>query len=66
MTKFDPLNPPVGLLCKIGSIIAHVEECVGPKGHVFDLTVVKELTRDQEVRDWLTAMRDMALLPVSR
>jgi len=61
-----PLTPSASLLCKLGSIIIHVEECVGPNGHVFDLTATKQLATDPEVVAWLAGMRAMAMLPVKR
>ncbi len=62
----DCLHPSHALLSKIGSIIIHMEELSSPDGHLFDVTVLKVLWDDSEVREWMAGMRALALLPVKR
>ena len=54
--KNDALKPTVSLLCKLGSIVVHVEEMLSPKGHVFDKATIEALLADKEVKDWIKAM----------
>ena len=54
------------LAAKVGSLVAHVEEAVSAKGHPFDVLTFKELLADAEVKEWLTTLRLLGLLPVSR
>ena len=61
-----PLKPSPALLCKLGSIVVHADEGLGPHGHEFDITALKQLLADQEVNEWLAAMNAMAMLPVKR
>lgn len=53
------------LAVKLGSIVIHAEEGVGPKGHSFDLAVLRTLTADGEVREWLDSFPP-GYLPVKR
>jgi hypothetical protein len=62
----NPLAPPARVLCKIGSIITHVEEAVSNGGHVFDLIALQALLVDPEVQRWLGAMGSRALIPLKR
>ena len=62
----NPLRPPASLLCKLGSIVIHSEEARSSGGHYFDEIVLDGLLQDVEVGAWLTAMREMAMLPVKR
>ena len=62
----DPLRPSVSLLSKLGSIIVHTEEAVSPDGHEFDQMALRQLTGDPEVKEWLLAMGELALIPVKR
>lgn len=62
----SPLAPSASLLCKLGSIIAHVEEASGFGGHAFDVIALNQLMADPEVAEWMAAMRAMAFLPVKR
>ena len=64
--KTNPLKPSSSLLSKLGSIIVHMEEATGPKGHPFDEQVMRGLLKDPEVSKWLKGMRKLALLPVKR
>ena len=50
------LVPNVALLCKLGSIVVHVDEYLSDSGHPLDL----------EVREWLEQMQELALIPVRR
>lgn len=62
----DPLQPPMSLLCKLGSIAVHAEEMVSPTGHAFDKQAMETLLKDSEVSDWLTRMDKLAMLPKKR
>jgi hypothetical protein len=62
----NPLQPSARVLCKIGSIITHVEEAVSNGGHVFDLIALNALISDAEVQRWLGAMGSRALIPLKR
>ena len=63
----DPLKPNASLLVKLGSIMVHAEEMIDPvKGHEFDLSALKALLADPDVKTWRRRMSRMALLPVRR
>jgi hypothetical protein len=63
----DPLQPSPSLLSKLGSITVHAEEMIDPvKGHHFDVTALKAVLNDPEVREWLKVMTEMAMVPVKR
>jgi vacuolar-type H+-ATPase subunit C/Vma6 len=62
----DALNPSVSLLCKIGSLAAHIKELHSSNGHEFDRKAIDTLIEDSEVCEWLDAMTDMALVPQMR
>ncbi len=59
-------SPSLSLMCKLGSIIVHLEEASGPACSVFDVITTRTILNDPEVQDWLAAMRKAALLPVKR
>lgn len=59
-------KPSLGLLCKIGSIIVHVEEAMSDKQHKFDVVAMQALLRDVEVQSWLVEMRKQGLVPEKR
>ncbi len=62
----DSLMIPLGLQCKLVSIIVHVEEGSGPDGHTFDWTATRSLLADPEVQEWVTGMMRRGLAPVPR
>jgi len=62
----DPLKPDAALLCKLGSILVHVEEHGGETGVEIDMDPVKLLLNDEQVQVWLYGMNEMGLLPVKR
>lgn len=62
----NPLEPSVGLLGKLGSLLVHYQELVSHNGRAIDKIAVDTLEADLEVGDWLAAMTKMALLPVKR
>lgn len=62
----NPLEPSVSLLCKVGSIVGHLEEAMSTTGHEFDLVALKSGLRDPEVQRWLGAMGVRALIPLKR
>ena len=62
----DMMNPPLGLLVKLGSIAVHAEELLSPCRHEFDIDALKTLLDDDDVRGWLKQMSRAAFLPVKR
>jgi predicted acetyltransferase len=58
--------PDAVVLVKLGSIVRHVEELLGPDGHSFDAAVLDDLLADPGVVAWLRKMDSLALLPVRR
>ena len=60
------LIPSPSLLCKLGSIVVHVEELLSPSGHPFDRDALLALLADAEVRAWLAQMDAAAMLPNKR
>lgn len=63
----DPLKGvSATLLMKLGSIMVHAEEALGPGGHAHDLAALRALLSDPEVVAWREAMDALALLPVKR
>lgn len=58
--------PSISLLCKLGSIVVHVDEGCGEDSHVFDWVAIRNLISDPEVKEWLAGMGARALLPVKR
>lgn len=64
MKKYDPLQPTVSLLVKIGSAVVHADELCSPKGHQFDKAALDTLLQDPEVKEWIKAMGPF--LPLKR
>jgi hypothetical protein len=62
----DMLKPSAALLCKLGSIAVHAEELLSPSGHEFDRSALQTLFADAEVRAWIAAMDDAAMVPKKR
>jgi hypothetical protein len=62
--KHKAYTPPLGLLCKLGSIIVHAEEMMQPDGHDFDRVAMETLLADRDVRKWIDDMG--SLLPLKR
>lgn len=62
----EPLKPSVGVLVKLGSFVRHVEEADSDNAHEFDWAAIRGLMADPEIREWMSAMDGMALLPVKR
>ena len=65
-TESDPLDPPLSVLVKLGSIAVHSDEMLSPDGHAFDKTALEQLLQDVEVVAWLAAMQSQALVPLKR
>lgn len=59
-------NPHTSLLVKLGSIAVHAEEAISEKGHHFDISALKSLLNDHEVKQWLSEMDALALIPKKR
>lgn len=62
----DVFNPPASLLVKLGSIARHAEELLSPSGNDFDANTIRALLADPDVKAWMEAADEMALLPVMR
>lgn len=62
----NPLSPSAALLSKLGSIAVHVEEMLSIKGHDVDRVALQTLLDDVEVREWISAMSELALIPIKR
>lgn len=63
----DPfLLPPLPVLMKLGSIVVHADEFTSPGGHEFDLTALRNLLADGDVRAWVDGMTRKGYLPVKR
>lgn len=62
----DPLKPNAALLCKLGSILVHLDEGLRTKGHEFDFIAIRQLLRDDQVFGWLYEMDKLAMLPKKR
>lgn len=61
---------PLGLRCKLVSIIVHVDEggaADGTEGgHPFDWVAIRSLLADPEVRTWVAEMTRLGFAPVKR
>lgn len=64
--KPDPLKPSTALLCKLGSIVVHLDEATDAHGHPFDVATLRDLMADPDVVRWRAAMDKLALLPKMR
>ena len=62
----DKLTPNMVVLCKLGSMVVHLQEALSNKGSAFDVQTIIPLIQDKEVNDWLKEMDKMALLPKKR
>lgn len=62
----DFTKPSMTLLCKLGSLMVHVEEYLSPQGHEFDKTAIDQLLCDDEVVAWRKEMDAAAMLPKRR
>lgn len=62
----EPLKPNSQLLIKLGSIIIHYQEFLSPGGHQFDKTTAETLLENEDVKEWIKGMNDLALLPQKR
>lgn len=54
----------VSLAAKLGSIIVHVEELLGPGGGQYDVAALRGLLEDKEVKKFLKSLGP--LVPVKR
>lgn len=52
----SPQNPPLTLLCKLGSLAVHIDEALSDDSHHYDWTVIHELLDDAEVKKWIADM----------
>ena len=60
------MDPTLALAIKLASIIAHLEEGYGPKGHPADLQAAQSLRNDPEVVAAFAWMESHAMIPVPR
>lgn len=63
-SKYDPLTPDLSTLCKLGSIIVHVEEMLSSKGHAFDRIALQSTLNDPDIQTWIKKVG--VYLPVKR
>ena len=62
----DKTVPNMSILCKLGSIMVHLQEFFSPTGHTNDMDAVKSLLDDAEINEWLKEMDRLSLLPKKR
>ena len=62
----NPLAPSPAVLSKLGSLAIHAEEMISEDGHAFDRSAIESLLSDQELREWIRRMDELALLPKKR
>ena len=58
-------KPTDSLLCKLGSLIVHLEEHA-ETGHPFDRTAYAAIRSDAEIEQWFADMAKLGLLPIRR
>jgi hypothetical protein len=46
--------------------MVHADEFLSPDGHPFDKRAFDGLINDPEIKEWIEAMNEMALLPRKR
>ena len=66
IVKTGHLQPSLSTLCKLGSILIHVEEGMADAGHPFDVIALRTLLADHEVKAFLAELDRLALLPKKR
>jgi len=60
----DPMKPSLKLLTTLGSIAVHVEESMSENCHAVDLSAIKSLLQDTDLKKWI---KDMGVfMPVKR
>lgn len=59
-------DPPMSTLIRLGSIARHAEELFGDDPHEVDKAAIESLLADPDVKAWMAAADEMALLPVKR
>lgn len=62
----DVLNPKASLLIKLGSLIVHYQELNSSNGHPLDKAAIDSIESDNDVREWLKTMDELALTPKKR
>jgi hypothetical protein len=60
-----PTFPPVTTLVKIAGVLTRVEEELSGEGRQFDGLAIKSLLADKEIRDWITGMNGLGLVPLN-
>jgi hypothetical protein len=67
MIKQECLKPNATILIKLGSIYVHTKEGLdNKKGHPFDILALKQLLEDEELKEWIKQMDNLALIPKER
>lgn len=67
MTDDNPaLTPTPALLTKLALMFVHIEEYMSSGSPEFDKIVVKGIVEESEVREWLSNMRKLGLVPEKR
>lgn len=61
----DCWHPSAALLCKLGSLVYHLEEFLDT-GEPLDKEAAKSVREDPEVEQWFSDMGALGLLPVKR
>lgn len=62
----EVIHPNVSVLCKLGSIVVHLQEASSKEAHIFDLKALIPLIEDVEVKAWIKEMDRLALVPKKR
>lgn len=65
-SKVEAFAPSRALLCKLGSILVHLDEHESAGGHAFDRVALDALRADPEVKAWLAELDGLSLLPKKR
>lgn len=60
------LNPSLTLLCKLASIVVHIEEKESANGHAYDKVALDSALNDPEVKLWVEQMTSFGFAPVKR
>ena len=60
------LSPSAGLLCKLASVVVHVDELYSAGDHEFDRVALNAVINDREVQQWIEEMRKLGMAPVKR
>lgn len=62
----DLSKPSLQLLCKLASIVVHLDEYLSEDGHPLDLDAAKSVLADPTVKAWIEEMSAASLAPHKR